>query len=191
MSKAGPVTDCEAKGMEILVPLANGFEEIEAATVIDVLRRAGMNVVTAGLPGSQVRGSRDVQVMADKRLEQVDPSKFDALILVGGNPGYINLGRSQKILEMVVKFNLDKKLIGAICAAPSILADAGIMDDRAATIYPGMEKDIPRPKGKRVVQDDNIITSQGPGTAMEFSLRIVETLCGKEKAKALKEQLVC
>jgi 4-methyl-5(b-hydroxyethyl)-thiazole monophosphate biosynthesis len=177
--------------MEILVPLANGFEEIEAVTVIDVLRRAGMSVVTAGLPGSQVRGSRGIQVMADTRLEKVDPSKFDAIILVGGNPGYINLGRSNKVLDMVVKFNLDKKLIGAICAAPSILANAGILEDRAATIYPGMEREIPRPKGKRVIQDDNIITSQGPGTAMEFALKIVETVAGKDKARALKEQLVC
>ena len=176
--------------MEILVPLANGFEEIEAVTVIDVLRRAGMNVVTAGLPGSQIKGSRGMQVTADTRLEQVDPSKFDAIILVGGNPGYINLGRSNKILDMVVKFNLDKKLIGAICAAPSILAQAGILEDRAATICPGMEREIPRPKGKRVIQDDNIITSQGPGTAMEFALKIVETVAGKEKVKLLKEQLV-
>lgn len=176
--------------MEILVPLANGFEEIEAVTVIDVLRRAGMNVVTAGLPGSRIKGSRGMQVMADTRLEQVDPSKFDAIILVGGNPGYINLGRSNKILDMVVKFNLDKKLIGAICAAPSILAQAGILEDRAATICPGMEREIPRPKGKRVIQDDNIITSQGPGTAMEFALKIVETVAGKDKVKLLKEQLV-
>lgn len=176
--------------MEILVPLANGFEEIEAVTVIDVLRRAGMTVVTAGLPGSQVKGSRGVQVTADRRLDQIDPSKFDALILVGGNPGYINLGRSHKILEMVVKFNLDKKLIGAICAAPSILAKAGILEDRAATICPGMERDIPRPKGKRVIQDDNIITAQGPGTAMEFSLKIVETIRGKDKMKEIKEKLV-
>jgi len=176
--------------MEILVPLANGFEEIEAVTVINVLRRAGMNVVTAGLPGSQIKGSRGMQVTADTRLEQVDPSKFDAIILVGGNPGYINLGRSNKILDMVVKFNLDKKLIGAICAAPSILAQAGILEDRAATIYPGMEREIPRPKGKRVIQDDNIITSQGPGTAMEFALKIVETVAGKDKVKLLKEQLV-
>ena len=176
--------------MEILVPLANGFEEIEAVTVIDVLRRAGMNVVTAGLPGSQIKGSRGMQITTDTRLEQVDPSKFDAIILVGGNPGYINLGRSNKILDMVVKFNLDKKLIGAICAAPSILAQAGILEDRAATICPGMEREIPRPKGKRVIQDDNIITSQGPGTAMEFALKIVETVAGKDKVKLLKEQLV-
>ena len=176
--------------MEILLPLANGFEEMEAVTVIDVLRRAGMNVVTAGLPGSRIKGSRGLEVMTDKRLEQVDPSKFDALILVGGNPGYINLGRSRKVMETIVKFNLDKKLIGAICAAPSILAQAGILEDRAATIYPGMEKEIPRPKGKSVIQDENIITAQGPGTAIEFSLRIVENVCGKDKVKALKEQLV-
>lgn len=176
--------------MEILVPLAEGFEEIEAVTVIDVLRRAGMNVVTAGLPGSRVKGSHGVEVMTDTRLDQAEPSKFDALILVGGNPGYINLGRSQKVMDMVVKFNLDKKLIGAICAAPSILARAGILDGRAATIYPGMERDIPRPKGRTVVQDGNIITSQGPGTAMEFALKIVEIAGGREKVGRIKEQLV-
>lgn len=176
--------------MEILLPLAEGFEEIEASTVLDVLRRAGMNVVTAGMPGSRVRGARGMEVTADMRLDQIDPSRFDALVLVGGNPGCINLGRSQKIMGMIVKFNLDKKLIGAICAAPSILAKAGILEDRAATIYPGMEREIPRPKGKRVVQDENIITSQGPGTSIEFALKIVEVVRGKDKVKEIREQLV-
>lgn len=179
------------KDMEILLPLAEGFDEIEAATVVNVLGRAGMHVVTAGLPGSRIRGRSGLEVTADRRLDQVDPQGFDALVLVGGNPGYINLGRSQKVLGMVVKFNLDKKLIGAICGAPSILAKAGILEDKMATIYPGMERDIPRPKGRRVVQDGNIITSQGPGTAIEFALKIVETMQGRDKMNEIKDKLVC
>ena len=176
--------------MKVLVPLAEGFEEIEATTVVDVLRRAGMDVVVAGIPGTYIKGSRKMQIVADRKLEDVRPSDFDAIVLVGGDPGYKNLGRSNTIMDTIREFNSKEKTIAAICAAPSILGKVGILNERRATIYPGMEREIPRPRGRKVEVDGHIITSQGPGTAMEFSLAIVEKLAGADKAKLLRKQLV-
>ncbi len=179
--------------MRILIPLADGFEEIEAVTTIDVLRRAGLDVTTMGLAGTMVRGSRGVSVIADKKISDVNDieKEFDALVLVGGSPGYANLGKSNRILDVIRRFDEKKKTIAAICAAPSLLQKAGILQNRKATIYPGMEREIARPREGRVVVDDNIITSQGPGTAMEFAFKIVETLLGPESVIQLKEEMVC
>ena len=176
--------------MNILIPLAEGFEEIEAATTIDVLRRAGLNTVTAGIPGTIIKGSRNIKFITDKKLDDINPDEFDALVLVGGDPGYKNLGNSNKVLKTIFDFNSNKKTVAAICAAPLILAKIGILDDKKATVYPGFERKLQRPRGDNVVIDDNIITSQGPGTAMEFALKIVEVLQGKNKANKLKEELV-
>ena len=175
----------------ILIPLADGFEEIEAATCINVFRRAGLSVITAGMPGTMVKGSRGVKMMADRRMDDVNMNQFDVLVLVGGDPGFRNLGRSQKILKAVRDFGMSNKLIGAICAAPVILARVGLIEKKLATVYPGMEREIPRPRGGRVIVDGNVITSQAPGTAMEFALKIVETLLGAEKANELRSELVC
>lgn len=176
--------------MNILIPLTDGFEEIEMITPLDVLRRAGFNVVTAGIPNTMLTGANGTRITTDKKLDDLEADDFDALILVGG-PGYKNLGNSSKVLSMVKDFNSKNKTIAAICMAPSILTKAGILDDRKATIYPGREREVPRPRGEKVVVDGNIITSQAPGTAMEFSLRIVELLGGKEKANEIKRDLVC
>lgn len=176
--------------MNILIPLTDGFEEIEAMVPVDILRRAGFNVVTAGIPATMITGANGTKIVTDKKLEDVNPEEFDAIVLVGG-PGYKNLGNSNKVLATLRDFNSKNKTIAAICMAPSILAKAGIIDDKKATIYPGQEREIPRPRGERVVVDGNIITSQAPGTAMEFSLKIVEKLGGKEKVNKLKRDLVC
>lgn len=173
-----------------MLPLAEGFEEIEALTVVDVLRRAGINVDTVGVMGSMVTGSHGVRVMADKKLLEINADEYDGIVLVGGNPGYLNLGRSSKIIEILKKFDAEGKLIAAICAAPSILAKAGVLEGKKATVYPGMEKELPYPRGERVVIDGKIITSQAPGTAMEFALAIVEFLAGKDRALQMKRQLV-
>lgn len=176
--------------MNILVPLAEGFEEIEAVVTIDVLRRAGLDVITAGLPGTMVRGAHGVAVTADKKLSDINPDDFDALVLVGGNPGYKNLGNSQTVLDSIKRFDSSNKLIAAICASPTVLARAGILDNRKATVYPGMEREIPIPRGERLVVDSNVITSQGPGTAIEFALKVVETLLGGDAVERLKRELV-
>jgi len=173
-----------------MVPLAEGFEEIEALTIIDVLRRAGIKVDTVGVVSTVITGAHRVRVMTDKKLLEIDPDEYDGIVLPGGNPGYINLGRTNKILEILKNFNSSGKLIAAICASPSVLSKAGVLEDKKATIYPGMEKEIPYPRGERVVVDGNVITSQGPGTAIEFALTIVENLVGKEKAIQLKKALI-
>ena len=176
--------------MKVLVPLANGFEDIEAFTVIDVLRRAGIEVDIVGIPSTMVTSKVGVRVMAEKRIDEVDPEEYDGIVLPGGDPGYRNLERSRRLLELIKKLNEKQKLIAAICASPSILAKLGILDDKKATIYPGMERLLPHPREGRVIVDKNVITSQGPGTALEFALKIVEYLSGKEKALALKRALV-
>lgn len=176
--------------MRVMVPLAEGFEEIEAFSVIDILRRAGIKVDTVGVVGTVITSSHGVRVMVDKKITDVNPEEYDAIVLPGGNPGYINLGRSNKLLEIIKKLNYQDKLIAAICASPSILSKLGLLDNKRATIYPGMEKELPYPRGERVVVDGNIITSQGPGTTIEFALKIVEKLAGKEKALQLRRDLV-
>lgn len=176
--------------MKVMIPLAEGFEEIEALTVIDVLRRAGIRVDTVGVVGSLIHSSHGIRMMVDKRLNEIVPDEYDAIVLPGGSPGYINLGRSSKVIEIIKKFNSQNKLIAAICGAPSILAKEGLLDDRKATIYPGNEKLLAYPRDNPVVVDGNIITSQGPGTAMEFALKIVEKLLGNTQVQKLKKELV-
>lgn len=176
--------------MKVLVPLANGFEEIEAVSVIDVLRRAGIEVVTAGLPGTIVEGSRNVKMIADRKIDDVKKEDFDAVVLPGGDPGYVNLSKSKKLTDILTDFNENNKTIAAICASPSILGKLGILDGKKATIYPGMEKDIPKPRDGKVVVDGNVITSQGPGTAIDFALEIISRAKGKFFAQDIREQLV-
>ena len=176
--------------MKILVPLADGFEEIEATTIIDVLRRAELKVVTAALSGITVKGSSGVKIIADTELKNINPDEFAAIVLPGGYPGYVNLAESEKVLEIIKEFNSQNKTVAAICGAPTVLARAEILNNRNATVYPGLEKELPNPVDKRIVIDGNIITSQGPGTTMEFALKLVEILSGENKAKELKEQLL-
>ena len=176
--------------MNALVPLAEGFEEIEAMTVVDVLRRAGIKVTTAGLPGTIVEGSRNVKILADTKLEDVVEKDYDAVILVGGSPGYTNLSKSQKVKKIIGDLHRDGKIVAAICGAPTVLAEAGILTNVKATCYPGLEKYIPKPRNERLLVEGNVITSQGPGTSMEFALKLVEHLAGKETMKNVRGQLL-
>ena len=174
---------------KVLVPLVDGFEEIEAFTIVDVLRRAGIDVTTAGLSGNIVEGSHGVKVYADDRMLDSDSTNYDAIILPGG-PAYKQMIQSQMLNLALHDFLKKGKLIGAICAAPAVLSKAGILKEKRATIYPGMERELDLPRGDRVVIDGNIITSQAPGTAMEFSLAIVKKLVSPAKAEELKKTLV-
>ena len=175
---------------KVLVPLAEGFEEIEALAVTDVMRRAGLEVVLTGLPGSIVKGRSGIKVISDRKIEDVNPKDFDAVVLPGGDPGYVNLGISQKILDMLVDFNDQEKLIAAICASPAILSKLGILDNRKATVYPGMEREIPKPRSGKVIVDGHIITSEGPGTAIDFALEIIKKLLGRDKAEEVRKEIV-
>ena len=164
----------------------DGFEEIEAFTIVDILRRVKVNITIVGLISTVVESDRRVKVITDKRFSDIDPNNYDILILPGGS-AYKGLMNSQAVLNMIRDFNKKGKLIGAICAGPCVLAKAGILDDRLATVYPGLEKEIPRPRDAKIVVDRNIITSRSPGTAMEFALKIAEILAGKKEVKRLKE----
>ena len=176
-----------------IIILAEGFEEIEAVTVIDVLRRAGVDLKIAGLSGKSVKGAHNLQVQADMTLDEYDGSA-DAVILPGGMPGSKHLNRSRKVAEIVQKMNSQGKVLGAICAAPALaLAPAGVLNGRKATCYPGFENNFSasvRFSEDRVVVDQNIITSRGPGTALDFALELVEKLVDKKEAEKLREGLL-
>lgn len=173
-----------------IILLATGFEEIEAVTIIDILRRAGIDVVIAGIEGISVTGSHGITVSADKILNDVTRD-FDAVILPGGMPGALHLHNSSKVNDFIKEMNAKGVLIAAICAAPSVvLAPIGILDNKTATCYPGDQIDFAKStkyKNKVVVADGNIITSQGPATAMEFAFSIVEKLIGKDTAKKIRK----
>lgn len=173
--------------------LAEGFEEIEAIAPIDVLRRAGVRVTIAGATGLQVKSSRGIGVQADVLLKDVKDLP-DAVILPGGLPGATNLARSEEVKEFVKKMNAARKLVGAICAAPAaVLAPLGILDGKKATCYPGCESDLSEKvtySKENVVEDGNVITSRGPGTALEFALAITVRLAGQEMADTVRGKML-
>lgn len=176
--------------VNVLIFLAVGFEEIEAISIIDILRRCDIDVTIAGLFKNEVEGSHGIKIIPDKLIEDIDLKDFDAIILPGGAPGYQNLRKDQRVIDIIKEAYNNNKLIGAICAAPSILSDAGILEGKNCTIYPGMENEIRKGKGKPkedvVVVDRNIVTSRGPATAIPFSLKLGELLVGKEIAEKVR-----
>lgn len=175
---------------KILMPLADGFEDIEAMAVIDILRKAGINLVTAGIPGNIVTSVSKVKVHTDTRLLDEDLNKFDGVVLVGGTSALTVLEKTTTLTRALQDYARAGKFIAAICGAPVILNKFGILKDKKATAYPGMEKGFERPRTDRVVVDGNIITSQGPGTAVAFALKIVEQLSGREAALRVSQQIV-
>ncbi len=176
-----------------LAILAQGFEETEAVTAIDVLRRAGIDVTIAGLNDLKVKGSHGISIIADKKLEEEDID-FDACILPGGMPGAANLASSKKVQSILKILNQKGKIIAAICAAPAIvLAPLELLKNKSATCFPDLRKYFDKNvtyKEEKVVVDGNIITSQGLATALLFSLAIVEKLAGiKIRDKVKKASL--
>lgn len=176
-----------------LVVLAQGFEEIEAVTPIDVLRRAGVEVIIAGVGQKEVSGSRGVKIVADVLLETVAELP-DAIVLPGGSPGAENLKRSKALMALLERMKREKKWIAAICAAPGVvLAPQGLLSGKKATAYPGYEKSFPADAcftESRVVKDDGLITSRGPGTALEFSLALVAELVDTAMAEKLASMML-
>ena len=176
---------------KVLVLLADGFEEIEAISTIDILRRAGLNVTVAGVGKVTIKGSRDVTVKADIELGSYKGLP-DALVLPGGMPGVQNLAASKRVNDLIGKAYEKGKIVAAICAAPSyVLAPTDILKGRKATCYPGCEgllKGRAEFVDKRVVVDGNIITSKGPGTAFDFALTLVEKLRGKSIKETVKKR---
>ncbi len=177
----------------VLVPLAPGFEEIEAVTVIDLLRRAGITVVVAGLTDGPIRGSHGIALDPDCDLDEARDGEYDMVVLAGGMPGADNLRDDPRVIALVRAMAAEGKFTAAICAAPQVLAAAGLLVNRRATSYPGFLDPTSVPglefTGAPVEQDDKVITSRGPGTAMDFALALVENLTGKDRRDELEINL--
>jgi 4-methyl-5(b-hydroxyethyl)-thiazole monophosphate biosynthesis len=177
---------------KVLVPLADGCEELEAVTIIDVLRRAGIEVVVAGLRPGVVKASRGVQLVPDVTLDQALADDYDMVVLPGGMPGASHLKDDARILGLLKKMASMGKYTAAICAAPMVLAEAGLLRGKRATSYPGFLDGVPDVTldAEAVVQDGAVLTSRGPGTAMDFALTLVETLTGRAKREQVEAALV-
>jgi len=177
----------------ILVPLAQGCEELEAVTITDLLTRAGFNVVTAGLDAQPVSASRGMVLLPKMHLDEAMQQTFDMIVLPGGLPGADHLNNDPRIHTLLKQMYADGQYIAAICAAPKVLASAGLLTGKRATSFPGA---IPAQdltgidyQEQSVVIDGNIITSRGPGTAMDFALTLIELLAGKAKRDEVEAPL--
>jgi 4-methyl-5(b-hydroxyethyl)-thiazole monophosphate biosynthesis len=177
----------------VLVPMANGFEEIEAVSIIDVLRRGGVEVVTASVDGDEnVTGANGITIITNNKLEYVDASEFDMVVLPGGHDNAMKLRDSELVQKILKDFDASNKKIAAICASPVALNKAGVLKDRY-TCYPSYEDQIGKTNwtdAQNVVVDQNIITSRGPATAICFALEIVRELVGEDTYKELKGGLL-
>lgn len=178
---------------KIAVHLANGFEEIEAVCIIDVLRRADIDVSVVSVTGKlEVTGAHQLKVMADTLFEQVNYDEVYMIVLPGGMPGASNLDAHSGLKEMIMKFNAGNKQLAAICAAPLVFGNLGILKGKQAVCYPGFENYL---KGAEVltlpvVEYGNVITGNGPGSAIQFALEIVKKAVSTEKANLISKQMM-
>jgi len=175
----------------VLVLFAEGSEELEAVTIINILRRAGIGVTLAGLEAGSMRGSRGVTLMSDNTLDAVMHDDFDMVVLPGGQPGTNHMKADARVIELAQRMAQQDKYVAAICAAPSVLATAGLLDSKQATSFPGALTPFPNVEQQHaaIVEDGKIITSRGPGTAMDFALTLVERLAGPAKRQEVEAGL--
>ena len=177
----------------IFVFLAEGFEEIEALTPVDVLRRAGLSVQTVSVMDEQiVAGAHGVPVLADRMFAEINPEDAEMILLPGGLPGATNLDAHEGLNQMILDFAAAEKPLAAICAAPLVLGNRGLLQGKKATCYPGFETYLQGAEytAALVEKDGNIITGKGPGAAMEFAFAIVEKYCGIDKVNELKQGMM-
>lgn len=183
------------KMASVLLPIAKGFEEVEAVALIDVMRRGGIEVCVAYLEdeiqGNLVLGANGITVQADTSIKNIITDDFDMMVLPGGWGGTYALAENARIIELLKEFKASK-VVGAMCAAPFVLKKAGVLGS-SYTCYPGVQDEIDHPgyrEDMKVVTDGNVMTSRGPGTAVCFGLAIVERLVGKESMQAVKEGML-
>ncbi|MDC4204367.1 MAG: DJ-1/PfpI family protein [Candidatus Manganitrophus sp.] len=173
----------------VLILLAPGFEEIEAVTIIDILRRAGVAVTVAGTVEGAIEGSRKVKLLADLSIDKVAGGDYEMIVLPGGQPGTNNLATDERVGRILKEAAAKERYISAICAAPSILASAGFLAGKQATSHPSVRERMGRAdySEARVVVDGRWVTSRAPGTAMEFAFELVRLLVGEEKVKEVNQ----
>jgi len=178
----------------VLVPLAQGCEELEAITIIDLLRRAQIGVVSASLNGDVITASRGSRLLADKSIDDVLDQDFDMIVLPGGLPGADNLRDDPRIIALLQKMAAADKYTAAICAAPKVLAHAGLLNGKRATAYPGTLEKLALNNTEicqsALESDGKIITSRGPGTAMDFALHLIDRLAGRHIREQVEKGLV-
>ena len=178
----------------VLVPLAQGCEELEAVTITDLLTRAEFEVVTVGLDAEPVKASRGMVLMPDKTLDEVMSDYFDLMVLPGGLPGADNLRDDARILQKLRDVTAQGKYVAAICAAPKVLVEASLLSGKKITCYPASLDEVDTTNievvDEAVVIDGNVVTSRGPGTAMDFALTLIEILDSKEKREQVEQGLV-
>lgn len=179
---------------KVLIPLAQGCEELEAVTIIDLLTRAGIEVISAGLDDQPVKCSRNTVIIPTTTLDNVLTDEFDLIVLPGGLPGADHLKNDQRIIQLLQKQSEQNKLVGAICAAPRALAKAGLLDNKSVTCFPSALSNEnlsnTRITDSAIEIDGNIITSRGPGTAMDFALELIELLSGEKVKINVSKQMV-
>lgn len=178
---------------KIAVQIASGFEEIEAISIIDVLRRAEFEVVVVSTTGSiEVTGSHNITIKTDALFETINYAEIDMIVLPGGMPGANNLKNHKKLQDQILDFHANGKPLGAICAAPLVLGSLGVLKNKKATCYPGFEDQLTGATvtGKNVEISDKVITGKGAGVAIEFALGVVELLQGADKANELAAKMV-
>ena len=178
---------------KVLIFLVDGFEEIEAMAPIDLLRRAGITADTVSInENNKVTSSRKITVLTDKTIDEINFENYEMIVLPGG-PGTENYMKSEKLLEKLKEFSINRKL-GAICAAPTILSALGILNGKQAICFPACEPDLIKDGAiivnQDVVKDNNIITSRGAGTAIDFSLALIEELLGKNKSHEIRKEIL-
>ena len=175
----------------VLVPLAQGCEELEAITVVDLMRRAGIDVVTAGLDDRPVKASRGTVLVPDSTLDEALKHDYDMVVLPGGLPGADHLDNDPRIHTLLKKMAASGRYTAAICAAPKVLAHSGLLEGRTVTSYPGALDAVSgiEYSTQAVVEDGTVITPRGPGTAMDFALTLIERLVGKAKRDEVEAAL--
>ena len=174
---------------QVLVPLFHGFEEIEATCPIDLLRRAEVEVVIAACDHQlDICGRSGIVLRADQLLSETKIEHFDLLLIPGG-PGVFELRKNEEFISLIQQFSSLSRPIGAICAAPLLLKDAGLLKTAQYTAHGSTKEELPELLDQDVVKDGNLITSRGAGTAIEFGLLLVEHLCGKEKAQEIRQSI--
>jgi len=177
----------------VVVPLAHGFEEIETVTVVDILRRAGISVTIAGVEGgappAAVEGRTGIKLVPDVTIDKVEATDFDMIVLPGGLKGTQTLAKDPRVARLLPLFQEGKRYIAAICAAPTVLAAHGMIAGRKLTSHPSVKEQLTGAiyDEGRVVIDGRLVTSRGPGTAMEFAMALVEILMGSQKVEEINQ----